>query len=104
MTLTIRTNNVPRDVLSFWELTAKEQAQLIIDYSGTGNPEEFCEESMWTRYKGQVYCLSEFLRIQHYPPSEFSRWEGYEGDSYFSGTVCRFVQDGERVVMGQYFS
>lgn len=102
--LKIRTNNVPRDVLNFWELTGKEQAQLLDDYSGTGRAEEFCDKSMWARYKGHVYCLSEFLRIQHHPDSDFSKWEGYEGDNYFSGTVCRFVQKGERVIMGQYFS
>lgn len=102
--VTIKTNRVPRDVVNFWEFSAKEQAELINEYSGTGNPKEFCEEAMWCRFKGQILCISEFMRIQHNPDSDFSEWDGYDSDSFFSGHVCRFVDNGERVVIGTYYS
>jgi hypothetical protein len=31
-------------------------------------------------------------------------WDGYRSDSYFSGIVVRYVDDGERVIAGLYLA
>jgi hypothetical protein len=56
--LTIKTNNVPRDVLCWWDLTKKEQAEFdYLDSEGRQN------EAQFFRYKKWVYDLGEFVRV-----------------------------------------
>lgn len=105
-TLTIRTNNAPRDVVYFWELTTKEQAEF--DYLDT---EDAQSSASFFRYKGNVYDLGEFMRCPTSDASNpqmrdagFHTWDGYSNDSFFSGIVVRYVQDNERVIVGQFFS
>ena len=105
-TLTIRTNNAPRDVVYFWELTTKEQAEF--DYLDS---EDAQSSASFFRYKGNVYGLNEFMRCPSSDASNpqmreagFHAWDGYSNDSYFSGIVVRYVQDNERVIVGQFFS
>jgi hypothetical protein len=105
-TFTIRTNNVPRDVLYWYELTDKERAEF--DYLET---EEEQAQATFVRYKGWTYDLGDFMRC---PSSEqsnpqmrdagFHHWDGYAGDSFFSGVLVRYVDDGERVIMGTYIA
>lgn len=105
-TLTIRTNNAPRDVLNWFALAPHEQAEF--DYLETEDAQ--CGASFF-RYKGNVYDLGEFMRCPTSHASNpqmrdagFHLWDGYSNDSYFSGIVVRYVQDCERVIVGQFFS
>lgn len=109
--LTIRTNNVPRDVLTWYDLTAKEQAEF--DYLDTDDRQA---EASFVRYRGWTYDLGEFMAC---PRSEqanpqmrdagFHKWNGYAGDSFFSGVPFRYVDlgpvdDFEHVIMGTYYA
>jgi hypothetical protein len=97
--LTIRTNNVPRYILYWWELTEKEQEEF--DYrlqQAYGDSDQI--DAKFVRYKGVTYDLSDFMR---WDVSISPRWDGYHGDSYFSGVLARFVED-DKVVMATYFS
>ncbi len=94
---TIKTNYVPRDVLYWHELTAKEQAEH--DYLDNETAQL---DATFTRYRGVVYYLNDFQRA---PNTIFPRWDGYHGDSYFSGILVRYAgHDCQRVIMATYFA
>ena len=97
MTLTIRTNNVPRGFVYSFELSEEEKKDF--DYY---NAEEL-DNATFFRYRGQVYDLAEFIRISGDDPI-LSKWDGAAGDSYFSGTLVRLVEGEERIVVGAYYS
>ena len=105
MTTTVRTNNHKRPVLNRWDLTAKESAEF--DYLAE-------DEGQFFRFKGNVYDLGEFSRItapgsERLHPMEcqaqaFQGWDGYAGDSFFSGVLVKYADEFESVIVGQYFS
>ncbi len=88
-----KTNNQPRDILSWYDLTPAERKEF--DYLEEG-------EGSFFRYKGWVYYLGEFMRLDHTDiPGD---WHGCASDSYFSGVLVRCTSDCEQVIVGQYFS
>lgn len=99
---TIRTNNVPRDILNDHELSDKEREEF--DYHDWDKIDAGEDSASFFRYKGQVYDLGSFSLTD--PAGNLRRmgWTGYSGDSYFSGTLVRYVDDNERVVVGRYYS
>lgn len=100
MSTTIRTNNVPRDIIEAYELSAQEQAEF--DWMDWEAIEAGEDSAQFFRFKGQLYALSEFMRCDH--ACGLGGWDGYYSDSMFSGVLVRFTQDHEQVVVGQYFS
>lgn len=108
MTITIKTNNRPRPIIYGYELTEKEAAEF--DYL------DDIEIHTFFRYKGELYDLSQFSGIipagsksyhpcdMHDVDNNFSGWQGYLSDSYFSGIVIRYTDDHESVIVGTYFS
>ena len=92
----IITNNVPRDIVYGHELTPKEREDF--DYY---TPKEL-NEATFFRYKGEVYDLGEFMRWNNPASPTRNGWDGYRGDSFFSGLVVRYTDDFERVVVGLY--
>ena len=107
MDLTITTNNVPRDLLSCFDLTDKERAEFdYIEDMGDAIDRFF-------RYRGNVYDSHEFVRIElaskrtnpyclgvWEEDSPLLNWDGYQSDSMFSGIVVRYCEDYERVIVG----
>ena len=95
----VTTNNIPRDVLYGFELTARERAEF--DYYST---EEELSGAQFFRYKGEVYDLGEFT-VTH-EITELREWGGYQPDSFFSGLVVRYVPDTdyEQVIVGRYMT
>lgn len=95
--LQIISNYHERPVVYFWELSEEERAEF--DWRGV-------EEETYVRYKGEVYCLSEFMRTAGNPDAAFRKWHGYHSDSFFSGILVRYPDDGmgDFVVMGWYMS
>lgn len=100
MSITIRTNNVPRFIIEAYELSAQEQAEF--DWMDWEAIEAGEDNAQFFRFKGQLYALSEFMRCGH--ACDIGGWDGYHSDSMFSGVLIRFTQDHEQVVVGQYFS
>lgn len=96
--LTIRSNYQTRDLL-FWEdLSGYEKSE----YSDLlENP----EDHQYFRYKGNIYLLSDFMRIEKNAPFP-EYWQGYMSDSFFSGILIRLEDQGmeNAVIVGQYFS
>jgi hypothetical protein len=103
-TLTIHTNNVPRNTLNWFELTPKEQKEF--DYLDT---EDRQMDASFLRYKGQIYDLGEFIRVSEPMKSNcqfkgVEKWDGYSSDSFFSGILIKYVNDYEQVIPATYFS
>ena len=88
------TNNKPREVLTWHDLTKKEQAEF--DYLDT---EDKQAGSSFARYRGWVYDLGEFFS------SEEPGWDGHNGGgTVWSAVYMRYLRVGddldcERVVM-----
>lgn len=100
--LTIKTNNVPRDVIEGYELTPAERAEFdYIDWQAVDNGEG---SAQFFRFKGQLFDLEEFTAWDNPQSPTREGWDGYRSDSYFSGLVVRFVDDFERVIVGTYFA
>lgn len=100
--LTIRTNNVPRDVIDAWELSADERAEFdYIDWPAVDRGEA---SASFFRFKGELYDLGEFMVWDNPASPTRVGWDGYRSDSFFSGLVVRYVDDCERVIVGTYFS
>ena len=96
----IKTNHKPRHILYRWQLTPKESAEF--DYL----PEN---EGEFLRYKGQVYDLGEFMRIEkstapHCQREGWEKWHGYSSDSFFSGVLVKYCEGFESVIVGTYYS
>jgi hypothetical protein len=100
--LTFVTNNVPRDILEAFELTADERAEF--DYLDWDALEAGEDSASFFRYRGETYDLGEF-EVWDNPASPTRQgWDGVKPDSYFSGLVVRYVDDCERVIVGRYYS
>lgn len=102
MTITIKTNHQPRPLLSGWDLTPAERAQLdYVDWAAV----EVGDDS-WSgfRYRGELYDLSDFEArtrpadgsVQDLP----DYWHGHRADSYFSAVLVHLDTYGEFVVVG----
>lgn len=97
----IITNNKPRHIIYGFELSDKEKEQF--DYLDN------IDECSFFRYKGEIYGLGEFMRIDkviapHPQRPGWENWQGYSSDSYFSGVLVRYTSDNESVIVGCYFS
>ena len=96
--VTVITNNTPRATIGWHDLTKKEQKDF--NYLKT-NDEKL--DAIFIRYRDNVYNLSEFMKVHNI--KTLKGWDGYVSDSYFSGVVLKFVEDGnDYVIMGRYYS
>jgi hypothetical protein len=86
----IVSNNKPRALLSWWELTKTEQT--IFDHLDQDNTETFF------RYKGWVYTLSDFIW-----DGTHKGWDGCMEQSYFDAILVKIVDD-ETVIVGHAFA
>lgn len=107
MTITVRTNNVPRDVVEAHELSADERAHFdYIDWPAVDRGEA---SPTFFRYKGELHDLGEFSADYGITrgaglPDHLSNWDGYRSDSFYSALVVRYVENFERVVVGLVMS
>lgn len=95
--LTIISNRQSRAVIYWHDLTASERADF--DYIDTAERQE---SATFARYRGAAYDLGEFMRCDG--NSDFAAWDGYAGDSYFSGVLIKLDRDGDGVTFGRYVS
>lgn len=108
-TLTVKTNNVPREcIMGQWldgfgglrpgSLYSKLREQF--DYL---TEEEF-DRFEFFQYKGYWYCVhTDFMPLDSNSAFDTKRWDGYSSDSYFSGVLMKYCYDGT-VIVGRYWS
>lgn len=96
-TLTIRTNNHPRDVIDAFELTLEERKEFdYLDWQAIDRGED---SASFVRYQGELHDLGEFMRVTE----ALRGWDGYRADAFFFGLVIRYTDDsGEQVIVGSY--
>jgi len=85
----IITNNPWRNLSYGYEMP--EALRSDFDYIA---PEDF-DSHDFVVYRGHWYDIGEFTRCDQTPG-----WDGYIGDSFFSGVLIRLSRDGERAIMG----
>jgi hypothetical protein len=97
---TIITNGHERPLVSLAELPptiAKE-----FDYVAG----EDCFSPRFVAYRGEWYDTSDLMAIDHSrnpPDRQFAGWHACHSDSYFSGTLFRWTEDFEYVIVGRYY-
>lgn len=87
--MTITTNNIPRKLISGYDLTEKEK--LEFDYMDEGE----LTTGAFFRYRGMVYSMADFMHTTH------ADWHGVQGESAFSAVLIRLSADGESVVIAR---
>lgn len=92
----IKGNNHWIEIISFWELTEKEQNEIRDNYEDIQNSSFF-----W--YKGRVYDLSDFMRLTNGNPFS-GEYHGYHADSFFSGILIRLSDCGDCLQAYTYMS
>lgn len=98
--LEIRTNNVPRQVLYWFDLSEKERREF--DYIDT---DEAQADASFFRYKGAVYDIGNFMLVSGgMRAGGFRNWDGYASDSFFSGVLIKYCKGFEHVIAATYFS
>lgn len=99
----IHCNNIPRLIIDAYQLTAKERAEFdYLDWQAIDNGDD---SASFFRYKGSLYHLEDAMciRPKELPSDSFLKgWDGYYGDSFFSGVLVRYTKDIEQVVVGWY--
>lgn len=96
--MSVTTNRIPRDLLSYHELDAKYQRMVDDRYSGLCD-REWIEECTYFIYKKYPYNLSDFMAH-----SRDDEWDASEADSWSSGTVIKLVERNERVIVGRWYA
>ncbi len=89
----IKTNHQWREFIYWHELTEKEQQEF--DYMDI----EEQENVTFLRYRNWVYSLDCFMRSDSFP-----QWDGYHGDSFFSGVLIKLSNDGSMYKIATYYS
>jgi hypothetical protein len=100
MTLTIKTNNVPRDLISAFELSSAQYSKLREQFDWM-DLDEF-DSAMFFEYRGQVLALSDFMRTEGDLLAQ--GWQGILTDTFFSGIVVKIVESCQRIVVGRCWS
>ncbi len=93
MTFTIKTDNIPRDVITGAQLDDKEKAEF--DYYTNAE----LDVASFFRYKGNVYDIGEFLLA----PESLKQWDGHFSTSYFTGILIKYINGFESVIVGRYY-
>ena len=94
----IITNNHFKEILSFFDLTNKEQNELKDNY-------DTIEESSFFRYRGQVYDLNEFMRVNDAlngqgQDHELYDWDGYHNVHLFKSVLVKYSSCNDSVKVG----
>jgi hypothetical protein len=114
--LKIVTNNVPRDVLSGYEMDPqilRDVFDIEIQDMNDDQIGDLCA-MQFVKFRGMWYDLQDFITTSPGPwnhglPEEFRQWDGYASDSFFSGVLLKYAReddrmDFDRVVMATYYS
>lgn len=102
MNIHIVTNNQPRSIIYWYELSAEEKKEF--DYLEDNDD----NQSSFFRYKGCLYDLGEFMPISKGVSVDtvdhFKGWHGVQSDSFFSGILYKYTDDYDYVIVGRYYS
>lgn len=93
----IKTNNKPREIVSFFELKSKHKKEMLEVFG------EMAEELEFFTYKNDVYCLNDFCVVDRH--GQISKhWDASYSDTTFFTVLIRFTNCGESVIVGIVFN
>lgn len=94
----IKTNNQARPLLTYDELTHKQQAEVgELELEQVENWKGFV-------FKGQVYCLDEFMILSDGSEEKAAGWDGAMAQSAFHAVLVKIAnRDFDSVIVGQMF-
>jgi hypothetical protein len=94
--LTIKTNRRWRNLAYRSDVPAKVLADQFAHLSEEDGLDGFlC-------YRGHWYHTSDFMAVGNGSP--LAGWQGYHGDSFYSGVVIRLHRDNEQYQVGTYLA
>ena len=102
--LEIISNHHRRSLLYWADLSNAEREEFDWMDDETAHTADFF------RYKGWVYYTGDFMRINGHDDAEFSKWDGYSSDTFFSGVLVKWPVeewgdiDTESIIVGWYLS
>ena len=96
MTVTVKTDKKWKNFKYRNEVPKKVLAD---NFSWTNEEDQF---DNFFQYKGYWYHLDDFMNLAGFEPMK--GWDGYSGDSFFSGVVIKVSPDGEQYQVGTYYS
>jgi hypothetical protein len=91
----IITNNVPRDLLSGYDIP-NEIWKEHFEYLTTAEMNEAVDR--FFKYRGEWYDVNEFTWHQDSP------WDGIQWDTFFSATVIKYRDNFESVIVGRIYA
>ena len=94
----ISTNNVPRDLISAFELNTVQYNNLRKEFDYLDD-EDF-NSATFFQYRGEIYSLADFMRTEGDLLAQ--GWQGYYSWSYGAGMLVKIVDSCERVVVATY--
>jgi hypothetical protein len=108
MGMTIRTNHQPRKLLDSSSVPTKilkSEFDWLKNDDGDDDSDD-CDNYSYgfIHYLGIWYHTSEFIRLDKNSNLSLLGFDGYHGDSYFSGVLIKISADGESVTMATYYS
>lgn len=104
----IKTNNKPRPILSYWELSNKQKNIVDKEYQGLDD----IENHSFIFYKDFPYLLSDFTRVNNniwcnMPNNSqivTGGWHGYLSETFFSAILIKVCADNETCIIGVYYA
>jgi len=101
--MNIITNNQPRGLMHLCDFSPSDQDKIRKQYDWMEPNDIECNYGFF-KYRGCFYHLQDFMRVENDASGDLVGWDGYAGDSYFSGTLIRLADnDCDRVIVGRYF-
>lgn len=100
--LTIKTNNIPREMISFQDLP--ERSKCDFNYLSEGERYESrlvkYRECFYDVYDSEVNRNDGAFNSKCFP----IKWDSYISDSFFSGVLFQLAEDNECVICATYYS
>ena len=92
----IISNYHSREIVYGFELSDSERGEF--DYY----TEDELDDAEFFRYKGLVRNIADYMHVNKGARDGTEKWDGYSTDSYFSGTLIRFIDRGEYIQVARY--
>ena len=97
----IRTNNIPRETVCYWDIPAKDQE--LFDYIVAGDTRETWDYRLF-RYRGEHYdyCQFDYVNPEYPAYRELYAlgWHGVQSQSAFDAVVIKYCADDETIIVG----
>jgi hypothetical protein len=94
----ITTNNQARELISAFELPTANYKKLRKEFDYLSD-EDF-DSSMFFNYKGENYCLADFIRTESDLLAK--GWQGFHTWYAGAGVVVKIVESCQSVIVGTY--